>query len=147
MVEVVVERLHGLGMADARSAVERAIANGAPPALLSGLIDHYESRPGAWGLGALHYRIRQASPGQAIESLWPPPAHASSDSSREDEHRQVRTIRYLAFREGRRRGWSDEQIEEAIRRECRRRGLSGGCSDDGQAQILAKGDERNGEQT
>ena len=121
---MVVERLHDLGMADARSAVDRAAASGASLELVNGLIDHYERSPGAWGLGALHYRIRQAAAGQAVDSLWPPPAASTAKRNGDDNESIYSKIRFLAFREGRQRGLSHDEIEAVIVRECERRNLT-----------------------
>lgn len=82
--EKVMERLDALGMADARSAIERAKGNGASPELVHRLIDHFEATPGAWGLGALHLRIRLAAPDQPVDALWPPPMVAAEPSPDEE---------------------------------------------------------------
>ena len=74
----IVERLQRLGMSEASALIARARASDEPvePHYIAELIDHWRARPGAWKLGGLHYRIRTARPGQAIDDGWPPPAES-----------------------------------------------------------------------
>ena len=69
-----VVRLCGLGVADASAACRQAAAAGVTADVVLALAEHFAARPGAWGPGALHYRVRSAVPGLAIDEGWPPPA-------------------------------------------------------------------------
>lgn len=40
---------------------------------LQNLLDHYRGKPGAWGPGALRYRVKNSHPSIAIAADWPPP--------------------------------------------------------------------------
>ena len=115
--EVVVE-LVNLGMGTARRVVEQLStrADSSPDRAVQ-LVAYYRARPGAWGLGALQFRMLNDHSALAIDQGWPPPSKSFSDretSARRTDD-QVRGRRAMELiREGRRRRLSDDQIAAAL---------------------------------
>jgi hypothetical protein len=107
---VVVERLVKLGMADT-SAIESAKMHGVAPDFVTALISHYEAAPGSWGIGALHFRLRMAAPGQRIQDGWPPPVAQTKPLDAPAEHER---LRYLRIRQLRESGMTPEEAVAAF---------------------------------
>ncbi len=74
--QAVVVECAALGIADRQAVVAAARQAGVSPAEALALCDYYRSRSGAWGPGALAWRLRNAAPGCDPASGWPPPAKA-----------------------------------------------------------------------
>lgn len=62
--------LIGLGIKAAGAAIRTAQGRGCQPADIRRLIDHARSKPGAWGPGAIHDRVRVARPGENPATGW-----------------------------------------------------------------------------
>lgn len=71
--EGVVEVLDGLGMGNAGPLIDDAQHRVTPEHVLA-LIEHWQSRPGAWKIQALHWRIEQARHTKPVDAGWPPVA-------------------------------------------------------------------------
>jgi hypothetical protein len=74
------EVLISLPMAEARAAITEAQRHGLTPAHVLALVQHWRSKPGAWGIGALRMRIGIGLPGQSPDVLWPEPATRNGSS-------------------------------------------------------------------
>jgi hypothetical protein len=70
-----------------------------------GIIRHWRSKPGAWGLGALHWRLRTAMPGEEFADRWPPESEAW--------RRQQRRAAETSYAQERRRRELEEQAAAA----------------------------------
>lgn len=70
--QVVVEEMRATGLVDVHRPVHEARKAGVTPAEVLALIRHFRGKPGAWGLGALHFRVGHAVPGESPSDGWPP---------------------------------------------------------------------------
>ena len=53
------------------SCIETAKQRGLPPVEVVAIVEHFESKPGAWTPGAICFRIRNGRPGQDPSEGWP----------------------------------------------------------------------------
>lgn len=111
-MEVVAE-LRRLGMTTAVDAVTRARGDQVPADHIRALIAHYEARPGAWGVGALKFRIAHASVDLAVEAGWPQPRAAPRTRPSEDPETIRERRRYEIRKQMIRAGKSQSEIEAA----------------------------------
>lgn len=69
------EELVSTGMGDIEGVMRRVRGRCTPADVLA-IIAHWRSKPGAWGLGALHMRLRFVSPGCDPAKCWVPESEA-----------------------------------------------------------------------
>lgn len=105
----------GLGLDQAAEALAAFRTRGGTLAELAAIRRHYESRPGAYGAGALHFRLRKHRPGLAASRSWPDPKPGwAPPVSAARQERTARARRYYdangVVRRARRAGQSDEEI-------------------------------------
>ena len=94
-----------------KAAIESAQRSGCTAGLCLQLVEHFQTKPGAWGPGALQQRIKNARPDQSFEEHWPSPEpefeqqqiqerrqrdreatrQQRSEAEREKQHRQKQT--------------------------------------------------------
>ena len=66
--------LKSFGVTAAPRAIAAARERGLRPSDVRRIVDHYRSRPGAWGPGALFARVSESRPGDDPATGWPPVA-------------------------------------------------------------------------
>jgi hypothetical protein len=115
-------KLAAMGMADASAVIRQAKLNGLTVSDASGIVAYYAKNPAGLLIGALHFRLRSAVPGQPPSEGWPPrddsgakaKAKAAADLEKAKESRAYVIIN---------RGRKAKIGEDAIRRELADAGL------------------------
>jgi hypothetical protein len=82
------ESLVGAGIGDWSRLVDVVAANGCAPSEVLEILRHAAARPGAWGPGALHHRIRSQLPGRPVSEGWPAPSEEYARKERQRAERQ-----------------------------------------------------------
>lgn len=79
-VERILKKLQEVGVGLFVETLDEARDHGLALDAIEAVVDHYRSRPGAWGAGALRLRlISRSAPRLAPQDGWPPPAAAERE--------------------------------------------------------------------
>ena len=107
--------LISLGIKAAGAAIRTAQGRGCQPADILRLIDHARSKPGAWGPGAIHDRVRVARPGENPATGWAVESDAWQRAQKQQQQaaQRDRAAQQAAQRRAQRaqRRESDERLE------------------------------------
>ena len=87
-VTAVRARLRALGMADSETPIRQLQARGVTSPHSLALVEFYAAHPGRWNLGALHHRLRTATPADDVQRNWVPPEAAWLKREREERQAQ-----------------------------------------------------------
>ncbi len=85
------ESLVEAGIGNWSHLVDIVAANGCAPSEILEILRHAAARPGAWGPGAVHHRIKSQLPGRPVGEFWPQPNAAYERAERQRVERERRT--------------------------------------------------------
>lgn len=109
-----------LGLASPADACAKARGAGASPNDVLAVVEVWTKNPGAWTLGALHFRVGACAPGLAADTGWPPKAAAASRAAPREPSAEERQAKddfacMAIVKAGKRAGKSEDDIEREIR--------------------------------
>jgi hypothetical protein len=110
------KKLRDVGLGDPRSAIASAKTNGLEPGQVVSIANFWEANPGSWNLGALHWRIRNASPQDGPEHGWPAPKDNGDGALRAEERERIRREALAAqiVKRGKETGVAEDRIREVL---------------------------------
>jgi hypothetical protein len=79
--DVVGVELESIGLGDSLGTIETAKGLGYSPDTIHRLIEFWKRKPGAWGVGAIKWRIEHSPPTRLVDDGWPPATETAKPAS------------------------------------------------------------------